>query len=112
MIVSPGLHRAAPLGVLDQRQRRAVLDRAGRVVALELGQDPDVRVGRDVLQLDERRLADRRDQVRRDRRGRRRQADVGHPRRRPAIAGRIRSVSPSDTSVSSHDSSRTSSSLR
>ena len=47
MIVSPGLIAPRALGVLDQRQGGAVLDRAGRVVALELGQDPDVRVGRD-----------------------------------------------------------------
>ena len=75
-----GADRPAPLGVVDQRERRAVLDRPGRVVALELGQDADVRVGRDVLQLDERRVADRGDQVRRDRRGRGRETDVASSR--------------------------------
>jgi hypothetical protein len=37
--VSPGLMRAAFLGAHHHRQRRPVLDRAGRVVAFQLGQD-------------------------------------------------------------------------
>ena len=58
-----GRDRAALLGVLDQRPRDAVLDRAGRVVRLELGPDADARLGREPLELDERRVADRLDDV-------------------------------------------------
>ena len=42
-----GLDRAARLGFDDHRQRRPILDRAGGIVALELGQDDvDVAPGR------------------------------------------------------------------
>jgi hypothetical protein len=37
--VSPGLDVAALLGAADHADRRPVLDRTGRVVALELAQD-------------------------------------------------------------------------
>ena len=62
-IVWPGRDRALLLGVLDQRARDAVLDRAGRVVGLELGPDAHARLGRQPLELDERRVADRLDDV-------------------------------------------------
>ena len=58
-----GRDRAPLLGVLDQRARDAVLDRAGRVVGLELGPDADARLGREPLELDQRRVADRLDDV-------------------------------------------------
>ena len=45
-IVCPGGDRALLLGVLDQRARHAVLDRAGRVARLELGPDAHARLGR------------------------------------------------------------------
>ena len=51
--------RALLLGVLDQRARDAVLDRARRVVRLELGPDAHAGLGRQALELDERRVADR-----------------------------------------------------
>ncbi len=58
-----GADRALLLGVLDQRAGDAVLDRAGRVVRLELGPDAHARLGREARQLDERRVADRLDDV-------------------------------------------------
>ena len=63
-IVWPGADRAPRLGVLDQRAGHAVLDRAGGVVALELGVDAHARLRRQPLQLDQRRVADRGDDVR------------------------------------------------
>ncbi len=56
--LATGDELAARLGRLDHRLRDAVLDRAGRVLALELGVDLHVRVRRQVTQLDERRRAD------------------------------------------------------
>ena len=57
-----GLDLAALLGALDHRQRRPVLHRAGRVVALELAQDDVAALavlgGADALQCHQRRLAD------------------------------------------------------
>ena len=58
-----GRDRAPLLGVLDQRARDAILDRAGRVVGLELGPDAHARLGRKTLQLDQRRVADGLDDV-------------------------------------------------
>ena len=58
------LDQAAGLGVLDHRLGDAVLDRAGRVHRLELGPDAHARLGREAPQLDERRVADRLDDVR------------------------------------------------
>ena len=58
-----GRDQAVLLGALDQRARDAVLDRAGRVVALELGVDAHAGLGAEATQLDERRVADRLDDV-------------------------------------------------
>ena len=101
-------HRAAALGVLDQRGAvRSLIEPVGlwlsslaRIRTSGLGRRGAARRGASRRSCDE---------VRRDRRRGRRQADVGR-----AAPGhrRIRSVSPSDTSVSSQDRSRTSSSLR
>ena len=55
--------QALLLGVLDQRARDAVLDRARRVARLELGPDADAGLGRQALELDQRRVADRLDDV-------------------------------------------------
>ena len=62
-MVWPGRMAPLGLGVLDHRPRDAVLDRARGVVALELGPDADARLGRDPLQLDQRRVADGLDDV-------------------------------------------------
>ena len=59
----PGTDQALLLGTLDHRPCHAVLDRAGRVVALELRVDPDAGLGGHALQLDERRVPDRLDDV-------------------------------------------------
>src|SRR5204863_3500065 len=53
-----GADRALLLGVLDQRAGDAVLDRAGGVVRLELGPDAHPRLGRQALELHQRRVAD------------------------------------------------------
>ena len=58
-----GADRALLLGVLDQRARDAVLDRARRVERLHLRPQADARLGREALELDERRVADRLDNV-------------------------------------------------
>src|SRR5437660_1655292 len=47
------------LGVLDQRARDPVLDRAGRVARLELGPDAHAALGREAWQLDQRGVPDR-----------------------------------------------------
>ena len=52
------LQLARRLGGVDHRLRDAVLDRAGRVLALELRVDPDARLRREPRQLDERGVAD------------------------------------------------------
>ena len=112
----PGRDQPALLGVVDQRLRGAVLDRAGRVVALELDDDPHTRIRRDVRQLDHRRVANGAEHVGSDRH-RAGDADFrGHRERYravapPAMAGRISRVSASLTGVSSHSCRRTSSSL-
>ena len=62
-IVWPGSIAPRCLGVLDHRLGDAVLDRAGRVVALELGPDAHAGLGREARQLDERRVADRLEDV-------------------------------------------------
>ena len=62
-IVWPGRISALVLGVLDQRPSHPVLDRAGRVVGLELGPDPDARLRAQSLELDQRRVPDRLDDV-------------------------------------------------
>ena len=58
-----GPDRALLLGVLDQRARDAVLDRARRVVRLELRPDAHAGLGREPLELHQRRVADRLDDV-------------------------------------------------
>src|SRR3972149_4151355 len=70
------------LGVLDHRLRDTVLDRAGRVLALELRVDLDVRARREPLELDERRAADQVEHAGRDERatpGGRRPAERREP---------------------------------
>ena len=54
-----GLDRALGLRPLDHRLGDPVLDRAGGVAALELGEDPHSGVRRDPRQLDQRRVAHR-----------------------------------------------------
>ena len=58
-MIESAREQAARLEVLDQVLRDAILDRAGRVHHLELGEDPDGRVRRHPRDLDERRVADR-----------------------------------------------------
>ncbi len=58
-IVCPGAERALLLGVLDQRARDAILDRAGRVARLELRPDAHAGLRRQPRQLDQRRVPDR-----------------------------------------------------
>ncbi len=53
----PRAERAAPLGIFDDAQREAVLDRAHRVEGLDLHVQIDV-VGRDLVQSHDRRSAD------------------------------------------------------
>ena len=108
----------ARLEVLDQVLRDAILDRAGRVEHLELGEDADVRVRRHARDLDQRRVADRVEDVvvaaavrgQRlvgvgvrvvvvvGRRSSRRGTAIGQP---PAIAGSSRTSSAGATGVSS-----------
>ena len=52
------LKRAVGLGIVDHRLGDAVLHRAGGVLRLELGQDPDVRVGAELADVDDRGVAD------------------------------------------------------
>src|SRR6201999_1167140 len=54
-----GADRPLLLGRLAQRAGDPVLDRAGGVVRFELGPDAHARLGRESLELDERRVADR-----------------------------------------------------
>ena len=63
-MIESGVQQAALLEVLDQVLRDAILDRAGRVRHLELGEDADVRVRRHARDLDQRRVADRLEHVR------------------------------------------------
>jgi hypothetical protein len=56
-----GLQLAAPLGLLDHRQRDAVLDRAAGIGAL--GLDPDLGVAEQAVHADMRRVADRLEDV-------------------------------------------------
>ncbi len=56
--LAAGLELAGRLGGLDHRLRDAVLDRAGRVLALELRVEPDAVLRRQPRQLDERGVAD------------------------------------------------------
>ena len=55
----PGADRSLRLGPVDHRLGDAILDRAGRVAALELGVDADAGARRQARQLDQRRVADR-----------------------------------------------------
>jgi hypothetical protein len=57
-IVCPGRMSPRSSASSMSERRHAVLDRAGRVRRLELGPDPDGRLGRQPLELDERRVAD------------------------------------------------------
>ncbi len=63
-MIESGREQAARLEVLHEVLRRAILDRAGRVVHLELGEDPDARVGAHARDLDQRRVPDRVEDVR------------------------------------------------
>ena len=54
----PGVQVAVLLGVLDHRLGDAILDRAERVLALQLGEDPHVRVRGQRRDVDHRRVAD------------------------------------------------------
>ncbi len=58
-----GADRALLLGVLDQRARDAVLDRTGRVLGLELRPQAHAGLRRQALELHQRRVADRLDDV-------------------------------------------------
>src|SRR5205823_4104328 len=58
-----GADQALLLGVLDERSGDAVLDRAGRVERLHLGPQPDAGLGAQAPQLDQRRVADRLDEI-------------------------------------------------
>ncbi len=58
-----GLELATSLGILDHRKRDAVLDRAGRVLALELGVNPDFRLRGQSWKLDERGSSDQVEQA-------------------------------------------------
>src|SRR5437762_2621875 len=53
-----GLDRTASFRLEDHRQRGAILDRSGGIVALELRQQHIVRLARQALQPNERRIAD------------------------------------------------------
>ena len=101
-IVSPGCEHAVLLGELDHLQRDAVLRRAARVLALELGVDADVGIRRQRVDADERRVADQPED----------RSSIAHARRQPpATAGRIEITSPSATLVSSCSRYRMSSSF-
>uniref|UniRef100_A0A6J5ZL32 Unannotated protein n=1 Tax=freshwater metagenome TaxID=449393 RepID=A0A6J5ZL32_9ZZZZ len=118
--------QALLFGVLDQGLCDPILDRTGWIVALELGPDSHARLRREPLELNQRRIADRVDEIAvaagagtafnrwnshalqtiaRRRAYRERLAP-------PAIAGRITSPSAPDTTVSRPSSTRTSSSFR
>jgi len=56
-MVIPGPMAPFSSGVLDQRARDTVLDRARRVLGFELGPDAHAGLGRQASQLDERRVA-------------------------------------------------------
>ena len=58
-----GPDQALLLGVLDQRPRDAVLDGARRVARLELGPEPHAGLRGEALELDQRRMPDRLDDV-------------------------------------------------
>ena len=58
------VEQAAPLEVLDEVLRDAILDRPGRVEHLELGEDADRRVRAHPRDLDQRRVPDRVEDVR------------------------------------------------
>ena len=91
----PGSELARGLGRLDHRLRDAVLDRAGRVLALELAVDLDGRLGRDPRQLDERRVADEVEERRDDRQRARRRRATGHRRQQDhRLAGCDRGLEP------------------
>ena len=98
----PGDELPLGLGRLDQRSRHPVLDGAGRVHHLELGVQPCATLVAEPRQLDERRRADRRDQVT----GAGAEADNAQP---PAIAGSTITVEPSGTAVCRPSPRRTSS---
>ena len=57
-MVWPGLQATALLGVLDHRLGDAVLDRAERVLAFELGDDAHVGIRRQPADVDHRSVAD------------------------------------------------------
>ena len=95
-----GVEQPVLLRLVDHGERRAVLDRAGRIAVLELRPEPDVGRRREPGQADERRAADGVEQ---------RVEAHGQP---PATAGRIVIESASATGVCSPSRKRTSSSLR
>ena len=96
-----GREGAVGLGRLDHELGDAVLDRAAGVLSLELDQDADARVGTELADLDQGRVADEVEDG----------ADCGHDYP-PATAGRMEMTSSPDTFVSSFSRYRTSSSLR
>src|SRR5439155_24533298 len=103
-----GREETVRLAALDHELRGAVLRRAGRVVAFELGVEPDARPRAEGRHLDQRRVADGVDDVGVNAPGR--LADAH--RAPPATAGRIEITSPSSSGVSSWPRKRMSSSLR
>ena len=58
-MIESGAEPAGAFEVVDQVLRGPVLDRAGRVEHLELGEEADRRLRRHARDLDERRVADR-----------------------------------------------------
>ena len=62
-MVPPGLQQPAPLGVADDEERRAVLDRLAGIEELRLA--PDFAAGhvRDAVEADQRGVADRGDNI-------------------------------------------------
>ena len=96
----------------DHVEGGAVLDRAGRVAVLQLGPQPHVRPGRQPGQADQRRAAERVEQVVVA------HVDLAGPAARgrqpapPATAGSTVTVSPSCTSAARPPRNRTSSSFR
>ena len=95
-IVRPRRSSPERLGGVEHRERDAILDRAGRVLRLELREQADAGSGRQVRQLDERRVADRRG----DPGAPQGVAELGGHRSPPAIAGRTITVAPSRRLVS------------
>ena len=83
------LQRAVALGELDHLERDAVLRRTAGVLAFELGPDPNVRIGRQLVHADERRVPDQPEDV-----------VVPGSHQPPATAGRIERTSPSASLVS------------